>query len=106
MNDTEWDQLKKIQDKLHEALDKGYPPIGKGGVGQPTGAKKIVSDLLNIPRTTLQHKIDKIEKLALGSSHWAIEWHRYKEVKPQVIIEEYKKPIVRIPAQSTLQKKH
>ena len=30
MNDTEWDQLKKIQDKLHEALDKGYPPIGKG----------------------------------------------------------------------------
>ena len=40
MNDTEWDQLKEIQDKLHEALDKGYPPIGKGGVDQPTGAKK------------------------------------------------------------------
>jgi hypothetical protein len=101
MNDTEWNELKEIQDKLHEALDKGYPPIGKGGVGQPTGAKKIVSDLLNIPRTTFQHKIDKIEKLAIGSSHWAIEWHRYKEVKSQVIIEEYKKPIIRIPAQST-----
>jgi len=101
MDDKEWDELKLVQEKIHEALDKGYPPIGKGGLNNPKGAKKIVEDLLNIPRTTLQRKIDKIEKLALGSSHWTIEWHRYKEVKPQVIIEEYKKPIIRIPAQQT-----
>ncbi len=101
MEEKEWDELKLIQEKLHEALDKGYPPIGKGGTNNPTGAKKIVEDVLNIPRTTLQRKIDKIEKLALGSSHWAIEWHKYKETKPQVIIEEYKKPIIRIPAQQT-----
>tara|TARA_R100001460_G_scaffold2030_2_gene6933 strand:- start:257 stop:1375 length:1119 start_codon:yes stop_codon:yes gene_type:complete len=101
MDDKEWDELKLIQEKLHEALDKGYPPLGKGGINNPQGAKKIVEDLTGIPRTTLQRKIDKIEKLALESSHWTIEWHRYKEVKPQVIIEEYKKPIVRIPAQQT-----
>jgi hypothetical protein len=101
MEDKEWDELKLIQEKLHEALDKGYPPLGKGGLNQPSGAKKIVEDILDIPRTTLQRKIDKIEKLALESSHWTIEWHRYKEVKPQVVIEEYKKPIVRIPAQRT-----
>ena len=101
MEDKEWDELKLIQESLHNALDKGYPPKGKGGLNNPTGAKKIVEDLLDIPRTTLQRKIDKIEKLALSSSHWTIEWHRYKEVKPQIIIEEYKKPIIRIPAQST-----
>ena len=101
MEDKEWDELKLIQEKLHEALDKGYPPIGKGGINNPTGAKKLVADILDIPRTTLQRKIDQIEKLALGSSHWTIEWHRYKDTKPQVIIEEYKKPIVRISAQST-----
>ena len=101
MEDKEWDELKLIQEKLHEALDKGYPPIGKGGINNPTGAKKLVADILDIPRTTLQRKIDQIEKLALGSSHWTIEWHRYKDTKPQVIIEEYKKPVVRIAAQST-----
>ena len=31
MQDKEWDDLKLIQEKLHEALDKGYPPLGKGG---------------------------------------------------------------------------
>ena len=101
MEDKEWDELKLVQEKLHEALDKGYPPIGKGGINNPTGAKKLVADILDIPRTTLQRKIDQIEKLALGSSHWTIEWHRYKDTTPQVIIEEYKKPIVRISAQST-----
>ena len=25
MDDKEWDELKLIQEKLHEALDKGYP---------------------------------------------------------------------------------
>ena len=39
MEDKEWDELKLIQEKLHEALDKGYPPIGKGGLNNPTGAK-------------------------------------------------------------------
>ena len=34
-----------------------------------------------------QKKIDKIEKMALLSSHWTIEWHRYKETKPKLIIE-------------------
>ena len=34
MEDKEWDELKLIQEKLHEALDKGYPPIGKGGNGE------------------------------------------------------------------------
>ena len=29
MEDKEWDELKLIQEKLHEALDKGYPPLGK-----------------------------------------------------------------------------
>jgi len=101
MDDKEWDELKLIQEKLHEALDKGYPPLGKGGINNPTGAKKIVEDILDIPRTTLNRKIDKIEKLALDSSHWTIEWHRYKEVKSEIIIEEYKKPIIRIPAQRT-----
>ena len=28
MDDKEWDELKLIQEKLHEALDKGYPPLG------------------------------------------------------------------------------
>ena len=102
MEDKEWDELKLIQEKLHEALDKGYPPLGKGGPNNPPGAKKIVEDVLDIPRTTLQRKIDKIEKLALGSSHWTIEWHKYKETKPQVIIEEYKKPVVRIAAHQQL----
>ena len=69
MDDKEWDELKLIQEKLHEALDKGYPPLGKGGINNPQGAKKIVEDLTGIPRTTLQRKIDKIEKLALESSH-------------------------------------
>ena len=101
MDDKEWDELKLIQEKLHEALDKGYPPLGKGGPNNPPGAKKIVEDVLDIPRTTLQRKIDKIEKMALLSSHWTIEWHRYKETKPQLIIEEYKKPVVRIQAQRT-----
>ena len=61
MEDKEWDELKLIQEKLHEALDKGYPPIGKGGLNNPTGAKKLVADILDIPRTTLQRKIDQIE---------------------------------------------
>ena len=87
MQDKEWDDLKLIQEKLHEALDKGYPPLGKGGQYHPKGAKQIVSEVLNIPRTTLQRKINQIEKLAIGSSHWAIEWHRYKEIKPQYVIE-------------------
>ena len=101
MDDKEWDELKLIQEKLHEALDKGYPPLGTGGPHNPKGAKKIVEEVTQIPRTTLQRKIDKIEKLALDSSHWRIEWERYKEVKPQIVIEEYKKPIIRIPAQRT-----
>ena len=101
MDDKEWDELKLIQEKLHEALDKGYPPLGKGGPHNPKGAKKVVEEVTGIPRTSLQRKIDKIEKLALMSSHWTIEWHRYKETKPQVIIEEYKKPVVRISAQPT-----
>ena len=46
MDDKEWDELKLIQEKLHEALDKGYPPMGKGGINNPTGAKKIVEDAL------------------------------------------------------------
>ena len=99
MDDKEWDELKLIQEKLHEALDKGYPPLGKGGPHNPRGAKKIVEEVTGIPRTSLQRKIDKIEKLALQSSHWTIEWHRYKEAKPNLIIEEYKKPVVRIQAQ-------
>ena len=93
MEDKEWDELKLIQEKIHEGLEKGYPPLGTGGLNKPTGVKKLVSDILDIPRTTLDRKIEKIEKLALQSSHWAIEWHRYKEVKPQVIIEEYKKTL-------------
>ncbi len=56
MEDKEWDELKLVQEKLHEALDKGYPPMGKGGINNPTGARKIVEDVLNIPRTTLQEK--------------------------------------------------
>ena len=39
MDDKEWDELKLIQEKLHEALDKGYPPLGKGGPHNPKGAK-------------------------------------------------------------------
>tara|TARA_R110002020_G_scaffold43261_6_gene126003 strand:- start:884 stop:2014 length:1131 start_codon:yes stop_codon:yes gene_type:complete len=101
MQDKEWDELKLIQEKLHEALDKGYPPTGKGGQFNPKGAKQIVSEVLDIPRTTLQRRINQIEKLALGSSHWAIEWHRYKQTKPQYIIEEYKKPVIRITAHQT-----
>ena len=56
MEDKEWDELKLIQESLHKALDKGYPPKGKGGLNNPTGSKKIVEDLLDIPRTTLQRK--------------------------------------------------
>ena len=88
MKDSEWDELKLVQEKLHEALDKGYPPEGRGGMNSLQGAKQIVSEVLQIPRTTLQHKINKIEKLAIGSSHWEIEWHRYKEVKPEVLLPE------------------
>ena len=62
MDDKEWDELKLIQEKLHEALDKGYPPLGTGGPHNPKGAKKIVEEVTQIPRTTLQRKIDKIEK--------------------------------------------
>ena len=58
MQDKEWDELKLIQEKLHEALDKGYPPVGKGGRFNPKGAKQIVSEVLDIPRTTLQRRID------------------------------------------------
>ena len=90
MLEKEWEELKLIQEKLHEALDKGYPPLGKAGTFAPKGAKQIVSEVLNIPRTTLQRRINQIESLALRSSHWAIEWHRYKETKPHYIIEEYK----------------
>ena len=65
MEDKEWDELKLIQEKLHEGLGKGYPPLGKGGINQPTGVKKLVADILNIPRTTLDRKIEKITKFAL-----------------------------------------
>ena len=99
MLEKEWEELKLIQEKLHEALDKGYPPLGKSGTFAPKGAKQIVSEVLNIPRTTLQRRINQIESLALRSSHWVIEWHRYKETKPHYIIEEYKKPVIRITAQ-------
>ena len=45
----EWDELKLVQEKIHEALDKGYPPIGKGGFNNPKGAKKIdeIVELMN-----------------------------------------------------------
>ena len=96
MKDSEWDELKLVQEKLHEALDKGYPPEGKGGTNSLKGAKQIVCEVLQIPRTTLYRRIESIEKLAIGSSHWEIEWHRYKEVKPEYIIEQVKTPIVKI----------
>ena len=72
MKDSEWDELKLVQEKLHEALDKGYPPEGRGGFVSLKGAKQVVSESLNIPRTTLLRRIEYIEKLALGSSHWEI----------------------------------
>jgi len=96
MKDSEWDELKLIQEKLHDALEKGYPPEGHGGVTSLKGAKQVVSESLNIPRTTLLRRIESIEKLAIGSSHWEIEWHRYKEVKPEYIIEQIKTPIIKI----------
>ena len=96
MKDSEWDALKLIQEKLHEALEKGYPPEGRGGTNSLQGAKQIVCEVLNIPRTTLHRRIKQIEKLAIGSSHWEIEWHRYKEIKPEYIIEKIKKPIIKI----------
>ena len=46
MDDKEWDELKLIQEKLHEALDKGYPPLGTGGPHNPKGAKKIVEEIV------------------------------------------------------------
>ena len=96
MKDSEWDELKLVQEKLLEALDKGYPPEGKGGTSSLKGAKQVVCEVLDIPRTTLARRIDQIHKLAIGSSHWEIEWHRYKEVKPEYIIEQVKTPIVKI----------
>ena len=60
MEDKEWDELKLIQEKIHEGLEKGYPPLGTGGLNKPTGVKKLVSDILDIPRTTVDRKIEKI----------------------------------------------
>ena len=40
MDEKEFDELKLIQSSLHEALEKGYPPLGKGGINNPPGAKK------------------------------------------------------------------
>ena len=65
MDDKEWDELKLIQEKLHEALDKGYPPLGKGGPHNPRGAKKIVEEVTGIPRATCIRKLDKFVKMKI-----------------------------------------
>ena len=66
MEDKEWDELKLIQTKIHEGLEKGYPPLGTGGLNKPTGVKKLVSDILDIPRTTVDRKIEKNRKVSIA----------------------------------------